>query len=98
MGMIKEVENLHKKHGASWKRLENLGLEFRWIARFLQHKINRQEMEAKLYFDIIHYAKRQLTWFSAQGRSASGGKKDTRIKWLKNYSQIEAAANKFLKK
>ena len=88
MGMIREVENLHKQYGASWKRLENLGLEFRWIAQFLQHKISRKEMEAKLYFDIIHYAKRQMTWF----------KKDSRIKWLKNYSQIEVITNKFLKK
>jgi tRNA dimethylallyltransferase len=87
MGMIREVENLHKQYGASWKRLENLGLEFRWIAQFLQHKISRQEMEAKLYFDIIHYAKRQITWF----------KKDPRIKWLKNYSQIEKLTKNFLK-
>jgi len=88
MGMIKEVESLHKKYGVSWKRLENLGLEFRWIARFLQHKINQEEMEAKLYFDIIHYAKRQITWFQ----------KDSSIKWLKDYRKIETTVNKFLKK
>jgi len=85
--MIKEAENLHKKHGVSWKKLESLGLEFRWIARFLQHKINRKEMETKLYFDIIHYAKRQMTWF----------KNDQRIKWLKNYSEIENAVIKFFR-
>ncbi len=87
MGMIKEVENLHQKYNVSWKRLENLGLEFRWLARFLQHKISREEMETKLYFDILHYAKRQMTWFQ----------KDQRIKWLKNYSQIERKAKNFLK-
>ncbi|MBU2028351.1 tRNA (adenosine(37)-N6)-dimethylallyltransferase MiaA [Patescibacteria group bacterium] len=85
--MIKEVENLHQKHNISWKRLEDLGLEFRWIARFLQYKISREEMKAKLYFDIIHYAKRQMTWF----------KKDSRIKWLENHSQIEKLARNFLK-
>jgi len=87
MGMIGEVENLHQKYGVSWKRLENLGLEFRWLARFLQHKISRKEMETKLYFDIIHYAKRQMTWFQ----------KDSRIKWLKNYSQTKKIARNFLK-
>jgi tRNA dimethylallyltransferase len=85
-GMIQEVADLHQKHGVSWKRLETLGLEFRWIARFLQHKISQSEMEAKLYFDIIHYAKRQLTWFQ----------KDQRILWLKNYTEIERVTAKFI--
>lgn len=86
-GMIKEVENLHKKYGARWKRLESLGLEFRWIARFLQHKISRKEMEEKLFQEIKNYAKRQMTWF----------KRDARIKWLETCSQIERLAKNFLK-
>jgi len=85
LGMINEVKKLHQKYGISWKRLESLGLEFRWIARFLQHKISQKEMKAKLYFDILHYAKRQMTWF----------KNDQRIKWLKNYSQIEKLTKNF---
>ncbi len=85
-GMIKEVENLHKKYGVSWKRLENLGLEFRWIAYFLQRKISREEMEAKLYFDILHYAKRQMTWF----------KRDSRIKWLSDKKEVPMAVQKFI--
>jgi tRNA dimethylallyltransferase len=86
-GMIREVENLHKKYGASWKRLESLGLEFRWIARFLQHKISRKEMEEKLFQEIKNYAKRQMTWF----------KRDEKILWLKDYKEIETATKKFLK-
>lgn len=61
-GMIKEVENLHK-NGVSWKRLNNLGLEYRYVALFLQKKLSKNEMLDKLYIDIWHFAKRQKTWF-----------------------------------
>jgi len=69
-GMIKEAKTL-KKDGLSWKRLEDFGLEYRWIARYLQNKINYQEMFENLQKDTEHFAKRQMTWF----------KKDKRIKW-----------------
>lgn len=88
-GMVQEVENLHNlptNKGVSWERLEYFGLEYRWIARFLQNKIGFDEMRQKLYYDIIHYAKRQMTWF----------RKDKRILWLKNYAEIEKAVQKFL--
>ena len=61
-GMIKEVEKLHES-GTSWKRLNNLGLEYRYVALFLQKKLNKNEMIEKLYTDIWHFAKRQKTWF-----------------------------------
>jgi len=88
-GMIEEVQNLNNPPaggGVSWERLEYFGLEYRWLARYLQQKISLDEMMNKLYFDIIHYAKRQMTWF----------KKDARILWLKNYTEIEKAVKKFL--
>lgn len=90
IGMIDEVENLHNPPaggGVSWKKLENFGLEYRWIARFLQNKITLEEMKEKLYFDIIHYAKRQMTWF----------RKNKKIIWKENYQDIESEAEKFLK-
>lgn len=69
--MIKEVENLHK-NGLSWKRMINLGLEYRYISQYLQ-KIKtlpsprlrqaKKEMIEKLYTEIWHFAKRQKTWF-----------------------------------
>lgn len=86
-GMLKEINDLHSKQKISWKRLENFGLEYRWIALYLQNKISLEEMQEKLYFDIIHYAKRQTTWFQ----------KDTRIKWTKNYSIIRKETKYFIK-
>ncbi len=71
-GMITEVKKLHAD-GLSWKRMEELGLEYRYLARFLQGKITKPEMIEQLYKEIVKYAKRQMTWF----------KKDKRIKWIK---------------
>lgn len=62
IGMLAEVRTLHEK-GLSWKRMEDLGLEYRYLARYLTNKISRFEMLAQLESEIIHYAKRQHTWF-----------------------------------
>ncbi len=67
-GMIEEVENLHK-NGTSWERLEQLGLEYRFTAFFLQGKIEtKEEYIAKLYQAICKFAKRQETWFRRMER------------------------------
>lgn len=86
-GMIEEVENLQKS-GVAWERLESFGLEYRWIARYLQGKISLEEMKEKLYFDIIHYAKRQITWLN----------KNKKIIWKSNYEDIEKETKNFLNK
>lgn len=69
-GMIDEVRKLHDS-GISWNRLENFGLEYRYIAEFLQNKITEEQMIETLKLKIWQYAKRQRTWF----------KRDKRIKW-----------------
>jgi len=61
-GMVKEVEQLKMK-GVSWKRLESLGLEYRYLALYLQKKLGKQDMLTQLESAIWHYAKRQRTWF-----------------------------------
>jgi tRNA dimethylallyltransferase len=61
-GMAAEVRRLHAQ-GVSWKRLEELGLEYRYVARFLQNKISKQEMLEQLFSEIKKYSKRQMTWF-----------------------------------
>ncbi|MDP2918273.1 MAG: tRNA dimethylallyltransferase, partial [bacterium] len=86
-GMIKEVENL-RKSGLSWKRLNDLGLEYRWIAKYLQKKATYQEMTYRLQKEIEHFSKRQMTWF----------KRDNRIYWVRNKKQAQKLINKFIKK
>lgn len=106
IGMIKEVENLHK-NGVSWKRLDDLGLEYRYVSRYLRGLIDkprsktnlqdRQEMIEILNKEINKYAKRQMTWFSAKGGSALSGKKNQLIHWVFNDKQAGNLTNKFLK-
>ncbi len=61
-GMVAEVKKLHTR-GVSWKRLERFGLEYKWIALFLQKKITKEQLRTNLLRDIIRYSKRQMTWF-----------------------------------
>ncbi len=71
-GMIKEIKDLHEKEKISWKRLESFGLEYKYVAYFLQGKMTKGEMIEKLNTEIWHYAKRQNTWF----------KRDKEIIWI----------------
>ena len=75
-GMIEEVENLVAS-GVSFNRLERLGLEYRFIAEFLQGKFSsKDEFIEKLYIAIGQFAKRQETWFRGME------KKGIKINWL----------------
>lgn len=77
-GMIKEVEKLHK-NGVSWKRMDSLGLEYRYVSLYLQNKLAKEEMIKKLNTEIWHFAKRQKTWF----------KRDKNIIWIDPRKEIE---------
>ncbi len=66
-GMIEEVKALYLS-GLSWPRLESLGLEYRYIAFYLQGKLNYEEMFEKLNTSIHQFAKRQETWFRRMER------------------------------
>ncbi|MEK7575263.1 MAG: tRNA (adenosine(37)-N6)-dimethylallyltransferase MiaA [Patescibacteria group bacterium] len=87
IGMITEAKRLHAK-GLSWKRMEELGLEYRYLALFLQNKISKTEMITRLQYEIWHYARRQMTWFS----------KNKQIHWFKpkNFSKIQTEIKNFL--
>ena len=64
-GMIEEIKKL-KNNGVSSQRLEDFGLEYRWINRYLENKVDFETMKNNLYRDICQYAKRQMTWFTRQ--------------------------------
>ena len=67
-GLIEEVERLHAQ-GVSWARLELLGLEYRFVAEFLQGRItNRNDLFQKLGAAIAQFAKRQETLFRRMER------------------------------
>lgn len=85
-GMINEVKNLHRK-GVSWKRLDQLGLEYRYISRYLRGIITKEVIIETLTKEINHFAKRQMTWF----------KKDKNIIWIKNQTEAEKYIKNFIK-
>ncbi len=85
-GMIKEIQKL-RKSGLSWKKLEDFGLEYKFIALYLQKKLSYEEMIAQLSLAIKHYAKRQMTWF----------RKNQEIIWINNPKQESKIVSDFLK-
>ncbi len=83
--LISEVQQLHHQ-GVSWKRLDDFGLEYRWIAKYLRKEIDKNELFIKLSQAIHHFAKRQLTWF----------KKRKDVVWIKNVKEAKEIVKKFL--
>jgi len=87
--MIGEVERLNHQ-GVSWQKLVKFGLEYKWIAYYLQNRMDYDEMIAKLFNDIRKFAKRQLTWFKRwenQGRQ---------IHWINDQAEAENLIEEFL--
>ncbi len=84
-GMIEEVKNLRKK-GVSLKRLDEFGLEYRFVSKYLQKKISKENLLADLSRAIKNFSKRQMTWF----------KKNESIIWKNNYTEIKQITTKFL--
>jgi tRNA dimethylallyltransferase len=62
-GLVEEVEGLHRA-GVPWTRMEQLGLEYREVARFLQGQTrNRNDLFQKLAAAIGRFAKKQESWW-----------------------------------
>ncbi|MCM1151842.1 MAG: tRNA (adenosine(37)-N6)-dimethylallyltransferase MiaA [Alistipes sp.] len=71
-GMIDEVRQ-GLEAGVPYEAFYNLGLEYRFIARYLRGEFSGyDEFVEKLYTAICQFAKRQMTWF----------RKDASIRWL----------------
>lgn len=84
-GMIKEVKNL-RRLGISWQRLDDLGLEYRYISFYLKGRLDYEEMLDELERAIWRFAKRQWTWF----------KRNKDIHWIKDPKQAEKLVRNFL--
>lgn len=77
-GMIEEATELHK-NGLSFERMDELGLEYRYLAKYLQGETATKDMKNELATKIRQYAKRQMTWF----------KRDARIFWFTHEERRE---------
>jgi len=61
-GMVREARKLHAG-GLSYKRMNQLGLEYRFLALLLQKKITKEEMLEQLENRIWDYARRQMQYW-----------------------------------
>jgi tRNA dimethylallyltransferase len=94
-GMIEEVKKLRAQGvpvgrsfsgGLSWKRLDELGLEYRYVSRYLRGLLAYDEMVKTLENEIRKYAKRQMTWF----------KRDKNTHWVRTEKAALGLAKNFL--
>jgi tRNA dimethylallyltransferase len=87
-GMVQEVQRLLDE-GISPQRLEALGLEYRYITRWLTGAFkNEDEMVQRLKYAIHDFTRRQLTWF----------RKEKRTVWINggDWEQAEEVVRDFL--
>ncbi|MCK4534898.1 MAG: tRNA (adenosine(37)-N6)-dimethylallyltransferase MiaA [Syntrophobacterales bacterium] len=91
MGMIEEVKNLHNQ-GISWERLDSFGLEYRYVSRYLQGKMDFDEMFRQLSTRIHQFSKRQMTWFRRME------KRGIVIHWIDNadYDSIKRLVEEYI--
>ncbi|MBU0636675.1 tRNA (adenosine(37)-N6)-dimethylallyltransferase MiaA [Patescibacteria group bacterium] len=78
--MIDEIKQFHQQ-GLSWRKLEEFGLEYKFISLYLQKKLTYDEMVEKLNIASNQFANRQMSWFR---RWEQQGKK---INWIENVTK-----------
>lgn len=83
-GMVAEARRLHKA-GLSYKRMDELGLEYRYLAKYLQGAINKAQLEQELEKAINDYAKRQVRWFKRNKDIVWVGSKTEALRLAKNF-------------
>jgi len=85
-GLLEEVKKI-RKNKLTWKRIEELGFEYKYPALYLRKKISMEEMVQKMILENNQYAKRQMTWFN---------KYAPKTHWLKTKEEALNLAKKFL--
>jgi len=87
-GMLSEAQRLHTK-GLTWKRMRELGLEYRNLADLLEKKIARTQFLERLEIEITRYAKHQKHYW----------KRNTGICWIpaSRLSSVTKMVRDFLK-
>lgn len=83
-GMIRETAAAHR-HGVTWKRLAELGLEYRVIVGYLRGRIPLADVTTQMQRVTHDFVRRQRTWW----------KRDQAIRWLTPH-QAQRAVTKFL--
>ena len=89
-GMIEEVKALMDK-GISESKLKYYGLEYKFIAMYLNGEMDYKTMFERLNIAIHQFAKRQMTWFRKMERHGF------EINWINGNLRMEDKVNMILK-
>jgi tRNA dimethylallyltransferase len=81
-GMVEEVRSLMRS-GLTRGDLEYYGLEYRYLARYLEGELSYEAMFEYLNTAIHQFAKRQMTWFRRMQRNG------ITIHWLDGHKPLE---------
>lgn len=84
-GLLDEVKTLHSQ-GVSWERMDWLGLEYRYVARYLTGALSYEDMREALLAKIRRFCKSQDAWYRKMERSGK------LIHWLPEGNEDEAVA------
>ncbi len=87
--MIGEVTRLNNE-GVSWKRLESFGLEYKFIAYYLQGKLDEEQLREQIIKASVQFAKKQMTWFERWE------KQGTEINWVDSFKEADRLIENFL--
>ena len=95
-GLVKETEKI-KKSGLTWKRIYELGFEYKYPAMFLRKKFHpaergKDEMIERMIIENIRYAKRQMVWFKKYAKETKW------IKTTKGETRLLLESKKLIKK
>ncbi len=90
-GMIEEGYELIKK-GVPLEKLKFFGLEYKYVAMYINGEIDYNELFRKLNRDIAKFAKRQMTWFRKMEREG------VKINWIApgEIGKVESLIAEFL--
>ncbi|MEK7635918.1 MAG: tRNA (adenosine(37)-N6)-dimethylallyltransferase MiaA [Patescibacteria group bacterium] len=104
-GMIKEVKNLHEKQKLSWQRLDDFGLEYRYVSRFLrqraqisadrtQKNVEKKQAVQKLINEMIETIEKE-SWQYAK-RQITWFKRNKNIYWISETDEAIKSVEIFL--
>ncbi|HOX60477.1 MAG TPA: tRNA (adenosine(37)-N6)-dimethylallyltransferase MiaA [Candidatus Magasanikbacteria bacterium] len=85
LGLLAEIKDLLRQK-YSWELPAMSGIGYRQFQDYFENKADIDQCIENLKRDTRRYARRQLTWF----------KRDKRIRWCENFSQVESLVRDFL--
>jgi len=61
-GLVAETKKLKEELGLSWKRINELGMEYRIVGQYVRGELPKEKLAETLVREVRRYAKRQLRW------------------------------------